>query len=212
MAGLWALRIDPADMPDPQYDPPAAAGVISAATVLAGGCFWCTEAVFKELDGVAAVRSGYAGGSAETANYDAVCSGATDHAEVIEVQYNPTRTSFGQLLKILFSVAHDPTQINRQGNDRGRQYRSAVFYADEQQYEVTKRYIAQLEAAKLYSAPIKTALEPLTKFYVAETYHQNFAARNPRQGYVMAVAKPKVAALRESFGAKLKSAAKIAPD
>lgn len=211
MAGFWALRIDPADMPDPQYDPPAAAGVTNAKAVLAGGCFWCTEAVFKELDGVKGVRSGYSGGTPETANYDAVCSGATDHAEAIEIEYDPARASFGQLLKIFFSVAHDPTQMNRQGNDRGRQYRSAVFFADEQQKEVTKRYIAQLEAAKVYSAPIKTALEPLTGFFVAEAYHQDFVARNPRQGYVMAVAKPKVAALRESFGEKLKGAAKAAP-
>ncbi len=207
MAGFWALRIEPADMPDPKYDPAQAEGVITARAVLAGGCFWCTEAVFKELDGVSAVRSGYAGGTRETANYDAVCSGSTDHAEAIEVTYDPRKTSFGQLLKIFLSVAHDPTQMNRQGNDRGRQYRSAVFYADDNQREVTKRYIAQLEAAKVYSAPVKTTLEPLNEFFVAEAYHQDFAARNPRQGYVMAVARPKVEALRESFGAKLKRSA-----
>ena len=207
MAGFWALRIEPADMPDPKYDPAPAEGVTTARAVLAGGCFWCTEAVFKELDGVSAVRSGYAGGTRETANYDAVCSGSTDHAEAIEVTYDPRKTSFGQLLKIFLSVAHDPTQMNRQGNDRGRQYRSAVFYADDNQREVTKRYIAQLEAAKVYSAPVKTTLEPLNEFFVAEAYHQDFAARNPRQGYVMAVARPKVEALRESFGAKLKRSA-----
>ena len=207
MAGFWALRIDPTDMPDPKYDSPPAEGVATAKAVLAGGCFWCTEAVFKELDGVSAVRSGYVGGTRETANYDAVCSGGTDHAEAIEVTFDPRKTSFGQLLKIFFSVAHDPTQMNRQGNDRGRQYRSAVFYADENQRETTKRYIAQLEAAKVYSAPVKTTLEPLQEFFVAEAYHQDFAARNPRQGYVMAVARPKVEALRESFGEKLKRSA-----
>ena len=207
MAGIWALRIDPADMPDPKYDPAPADGVPPAKAVLAGGCFWCTEAVFKELDGVSALLSGYAGGTRETANYDAVCSGATDHAEAIEITYDPRKTSFGQLLKIFFSVAHDPTQMNRQGNDRGRQYRSAVFYGDDNQREVTKRYIAQLEAAKAYSAPIKTTLEPLKEFFVAEAYHQDFAARNPRQSYVMAVARPKVEALRESFGEKLKRSA-----
>lgn len=207
MAGFWALRIDPADMPDPKYDPAPAEGVAAAKAVLAGGCFWCTEAVFKELDGVSAVRSGYAGGTRETANYDAVCGGGTDHAEAIEITFDPRKTSFGQLLKIFFSVAHDPTQMNRQGNDRGRQYRSAVFTADENQRETTKRYIAQLEAAKAYSAPIKTTLEPLQEFFVAEAYHQDFAARNPRQGYVMAVARPKVEALRESFNAKLKRSA-----
>jgi peptide-methionine (S)-S-oxide reductase len=207
VAGFWALRIDPADMPDPKYDPAPAADVAIAGAVLAGGCFWCTEAVFKELDGVSAVRSGYAGGTRATANYDAVCSGTTDHAEAIEITYDARKTSFGQLLRIFFSVAHDPTQMNRQGNDRGRQYRSAVFFADELQRDVTRRYIDQLEAAKVYSAPIKTTLEPLTEFFVAEAYHQDFVARNPRQGYVMAVAKPKVAALRESFGAKLKRSA-----
>ena len=208
MAGFWALRIDPADLPDPARDPAAREGVTKARTVLAGGCFWCTEAVFTELDGVTSVRSGYAGGTVETATYEAVCSGATDHAEVIEVEFDPRRTSFGQILKIFFSVAHDPTQMNRQGNDRGRQYRSAVFYADEAQRATTKAYIDQLEQAKVYSAPIKTAIEPLKEFFVAEAYHQDFAARNPRQSYVVAVAKPKVDALRENFAGKLRRAAR----
>ena len=204
MVGFWALRIDPAEFPDPEHDPAPAPGAATASAVIAGGCFWCTEAVFKELDGVTAVRSGYAGGTRETANYDAVCTGATDHAEAIQIDYDPHRTSYGQILKIFFSIAHDPTQMNRQGNDRGRQYRSAVFYADDTQQAATKAYIDQLERAKVYSAPIKTTVEPLKEFFVAEAYHQDFAARNPRQGYVMAVAKPKVMALREAFADKLK--------
>lgn len=204
MVGFWALRIDPAEFPDPVNDPAPAPGATAASAVIAGGCFWCTEAVFKELDGVTAVRSGYAGGTRETANYDAVCTGATDHAEAIQIDYDPHRTSYGQILKIFFSIAHDPTQMNRQGNDRGRQYRSAVFYADDTQRATTRAYIDQLERAKVHSAPIKTTLEPLKEFFVAEAYHQDFAARNPRQGYVMAVAKPKVMALRESFADKLK--------
>ena len=202
MAG--ALRIDPFQFPDPERDPPATDAATDAAAVLAGGCFWCTEAVFKELEGVSSVTSGYAGGTPETANYEAVCSGTTDHAEAIEIRYDPRRTSFGQILKIFFSIAHDPTQMNRQGNDHGRQYRSAIFAADDTQRATAKAYIEQLERAKVYSAPIKTTLEPLTKFYGAEAYHQDFAARNPRQGYVMAVAKPKVEALRENFADKLK--------
>ena len=200
MAG--ALRIDPFEFPDPEKDPPSEA--TEAVAVLAGGCFWCTEAVFKELDGVRSVRAGYAGGTPETANYDAVCSGTTDHAEAIEIRYDPRKTSFGQILKIFFSIAHDPTQMNRQGHDRGRQYRSAVFFADEAQRATTKAYVEQLERAKVYSMPIKTTLEPLATFFAAEAYHQDFAARNPRQGYVMAVARPKVAALREQFPDKLK--------
>ncbi len=204
MVGFWALRIDPAEFPDPAHDPAPAPGATTASAVIAGGCFWCTEAVFKELDGVTAVRSGYAGGTRETANYDAVCTGATDHAEAIQIDYDPHRTSYGQILKIFFSIAHDPTQMNRQGNDRGRQYRSAVFYADDTQRATARAYIDQLERAKVYSAPIKTTLEPLKEFFVAEAYHQDFAARNPRQGYVMAVAKPKVMALREAFADKLK--------
>ena len=197
------LRIDPFEFPDPDKDPPSDAS--EAVAVLAGGCFWCTEAVFKELDGVSSVRSGYAGGTPETANYDAVCSGTTDHAEAIEIKFDPRRTSFGQILKIFFSIAHDPTQMNRQGNDRGRQYRSAVFFTDETQRATTKAYIEQIERAKLYSAPIKTTLELLVTFYAAEAYHQDFAARNPRQGYVQAVARPKVVALREQFPDKLKT-------
>lgn len=205
MAGHGALRIDPFQFPDPVKDPGLPEAITDARAVLGGGCFWCTEAVFQELDGVQSVRSGYAGGSQETANYDAVCSGTTDHAEVIEVRYDPRRTSFGQILKIFFSIAHDPTQMNRQGNDRGRQYRSAVFFADPEQRATATAYIEQLERAKVFSAPIKTTLEPLTDFFEAEAYHQAFAARNPRQGYVMEVAKPKVAALRENFADKLKA-------
>jgi peptide-methionine (S)-S-oxide reductase len=204
MAIFWALRVDASDFPDPELDPPAAAGGQPQAAVLAGGCFWCTEAVFKELHGLLSVRPGYAGGTAETANYDAVCSGTTNHAEAIEVRYDPTRISFGQILKVFFSVAHDPTQLNRQGNDRGRQYRSAVFCGDGGQRKVAAAYIRQLERDGVYSAPVRTTLEQMETFFEAEAHHQDYAARNPAQPYVMHVSKPKVDALRAHFRDRLK--------
>ena len=172
--------------------------------VLGGGCFWCTEAVFVKLEGVTEVVSGYAGGTPDTANYEAVCSGMTDHAEVIKVTFDPAKISYGQILKVFFAVAHDPTQLNRQGNDMGRQYRSAVFYANEDQKRVAANYIKQLEEAKAYSEPIVTTIEPLDAFYKAELYHQSFVARNPAQPYVAAVAIPKVRKLEKSFAGQLK--------
>lgn len=172
--------------------------------VLAGGCFWCTEAVLMPLDGVAAVVSGYIGGSAATANYDAVCSGTTGHAEAIRVTFAPDVITFGQLLRVFFAVAHDPTQVNRQGNDRGTQYRSAIFPVDAEQRAVAEAYIAQLDAAGVFTAKIATTIEDGHEFYAAEAYHQNFAARNPAQPYVAAVAAPKVAKLHKYFGDQLK--------
>lgn len=202
-AARSGLLIDPEAFPDPALDMPATEAT-EAVVVLAGGCFWCTEAVFKELDGVTSVRSGYAGGTAETADYRTVCGGRTDHAEAIEVRYDPRRASFGQILKIFFSVAHDPTELDRQGNDRGRQYRSAIFHADADQKRVAQAYIAQLEKARVFGGPIVTTLEPLAAFYEAEEVHQDFAARNPYQPYVTYVAQPKVAKLRAHFADKLK--------
>jgi len=197
-------RFNPKDFPDPDYDTPLQAAPGRSLAVLAGGCFWCVEAVYRELDGVLAVVSGYSGGSAETADYKAVCTGSTEHAEVVQIAYDPSRLSFGRLLKIFFSVAHDPTQLNRQGNDIGTQYRSAVFYADEEQKRVTERYIQQLDAAKLYGRPIVTRLEPLQQFFEAENYHQNYAELHPDQPYIAAVALPKVGKLRQYFGESLK--------
>ncbi len=187
--------------PDPQQDLPQTG---EQTLVLGGGCFWCTEAVYLALDGVLEVVSGYAGGSADTANYEAVCSGSTDHAEVIRIRYDADRISLGQLLKVFFSVAHDPTQLNRQGNDRGRQYRSAVFYHDEKEAEIIKAYIQQLDQSALFSDPIVTTIEPLTLFYPAEAYHQNYAARNPLQPYIMFAASPKVSKLEKTYPDKLK--------
>ncbi len=170
-----------------------------AFAVFAGGCFWCTEAVFEQLAGVSAVVSGYAGGKSDDAVYEKVSAGTTDHAEVIRVTYDPAVITYGQLLKVFFTVAHDPTQLNRQGPDRGRQYRSAIFYQDEQEKAVASAYIAQLTEAKVYSSPIVTTLEPLETFYPAEAYHQDYALQNPDNGYVRYNALPKVEKVRAKF-------------
>jgi len=197
----------PADQfPDPALDIPPDPTATPQSVVLGGGCFWCTEAVFVKLDGVMSVTSGYAGGTAGTADYQSVCSGTTDHAEVIRVRFDSSRISFGQILKVFFAVAHDPTHLNRQGNDIGRQYRSAVFYAGERQRDVAAAYLQQLKDAKVFESPIVTTLEPLEQFFDAEDYHQNFAARNPAQPYVAAVAMPKVRKLEKAFSDRLKKA------
>lgn len=198
--------LTPDEFPDPILDlnPGPDAGPQTA--VLAGGCFWCTEAVFQEVDGVLDVTSGYAGGSADTADYHTVCSGMSGHAEAISVRYDPARVSYGQLLKLFFSVAHDPTQLNRQGADQGTQYRSAVFYQNEEEKRVAEAYIRQLNEAGAYDQPIVTTLEPLPAFYEAEGYHQDYASRNPMQPYVLFTSAPKVSKLRKHFPDRLKRA------
>lgn len=200
-----ACRIPPRQFPDPIVDTALTATPIEKVAVLAGGCFWCTEAVFQQLRGVLSVTSGYSGGSAQTANYRAVCGGDTDHAEAIEIRYDASQCTFGHLLKIFFSIAHDPTQLDGQGADIGTQYRSAIFYADEEQKRVSEAYIQQLDSAKVFGNPIVTTLEPLETFYPAEDYHQNYATLNPRQPYIAGVAAPKVSKLRENFSDRLKS-------
>ena len=194
-----ALAVERSRFPDPAFDP-SATGAAEQRAVLAGGCFWCTEAVFRELNGVIDVVSGYSGGTAASADYDSVCGGDTDHAEAIAIRFDPARLSFGALLKVFFAVAHDPTQVDRQGNDRGRQYRSAIFYTDESQREVAEAYIRQLNDAKVFTAPIATQVVPLETFYDAESYHQNYAASHPAQPYIAAVAAPKVEKLHKQFG------------
>lgn len=199
-----SLTVAPDRFPDPQHDLNAHDGGPQAA-VLAGGCFWCVEAVLRELDGVLEVTSGYAGGRAEDADYRTVCGGRSGHAEAVQVRFDPRRLSYGQLLKVFFAVAHDPTQRNRQGNDVGTQYRSAIFPADAAQRQVAEDYICQLDGAGVFAAPIVTAIEPLTAFHVAETDHQNYASRNPQQPYIAAVSTPKVEKLRHYFGDRLAS-------
>lgn len=198
-----SLAIHPDRFPDPVEDVPTDQDVGRA--VLAGGCFWCVEAVYQPLDGVESVVSGYAGGDAASANYEAVCSGRTGHAEVVEVRYDPRRISFGALLKLFFAVAHDPTQKDRQGNDRGPQYRSAIFPVDEAQRKVAEDYIQQLNNAGAFTAPIVTTLEPGHPFHPAEDYHQDFARRNPNQPYITHVAKPKLEKLHAAFPELLKT-------
>jgi peptide-methionine (S)-S-oxide reductase len=198
------LKIDPWSFPDPEPVPDG--GDAGNTLVLAGGCFWCTEAVYAQLDGVLSVRPGYAGGSAATANYDDVCTGRTGHAEAIEIVFDPARVALGQILKIFFSIAHDPTQLNRQGADVGTQYRSAIFYANDAQRQIAERYLAQIEAARIFDAPLATTLEPLVAFHPAEAYHHDYAARNPQQPYIRAVATPKVEKLRKVHGDLLKDA------
>ena len=198
-----SLAIHPDRFPDPVEDVPTDQD--AGRAVLAGGCFWCVEAVYQPLDGVQSVVSGYAGGDADSANYEAVCSGRTGHAEVVEVRYDPRRISFGALLKLFFAVAHDPTQKDRQGNDRGPQYRSAIFPVDEAQRKVAEDYIQQLNNAGAFTAPIVTTLEPGHPFHPAEDYHQDFARRNPNQPYITHVAKPKLEKLHAAFPDMLKT-------
>ncbi len=197
-----------ADLPAPNEDLPAPApsgsddGQTQQKAVFAAGCFWCVETVFEHLEGVSAVVSGYAGGSAETANYEQVSAGRTAHAEVVEVTYDPASISYGQLLRVFFAT-HDPTTKDRQGPDWGAQYRSAIFYADADQERVARAYIDQLNEAKVFDAPIVTTLESLGAtggFFPAEPYHQDFVARNPRHPYVQAWVPAKYEKLTRQFG------------
>ena len=194
--------VSPEQFPDPAKDAAASDG--DGVAVLAGGCFWCVEAVYLQLDGVRSVKSGYSGGSAETADYETVCSGRTDHAEAVEIRYDAAKLTFGKLLKVFFSIAHDPTTRDRQGADVGRQYRSAIFYRDDEQKGIADAYIAQLDAAKVFDRPIVTEVVPLERFYEAETYHQNYAARNPGQPYIVFNALPKVKKVRTHYADQLR--------
>jgi len=190
---------DPSNSTDETETTDMAEGELKTA-VLAGGCFWCTEAVFEPLDGVHDVVSGYAGGSADTADYRKVAAGRTDHAEAIQITYDPAKISYEKLLEIFFTIAHDPTQLNRQGPDTGKQYRSAVFYADDEEKQIAENYIRQLEQRGVYDDPIVTTLEPLDQFYVAEDYHQDYARLNPSQPYIRFNAQPKVEKLKNKYG------------
>ena len=198
----------PADFPAPPAE--QAEGVEQldddgdAVAVLAGGCFWCTEAVFERLDGVKTVVSGYAGGTEADANYQAVSNGLTKHAEAIEIVYDPSKIRYVDLLEVFFAVAHNPTHVNRQGNDRGPQYRSAVFYANEGQKAAAEAYIARINESGVYPDPVATKMEPLTAFYEAEAYHQDYSANNPNNPYVRGVGQPKVDKLEKVYPEKLK--------
>jgi peptide-methionine (S)-S-oxide reductase len=188
-----------APLPDPAVDMDRSAAKGAQTAVLAGGCFWCTEAVFEHVMGVEKVVSGYAGGDAASARYDVVSAGRTNHAESIEITFDPTKITYGQLLKVFFSVAHDPTQKNRQGPDYGKQYRSAIFYKNAEQKRIAEAYIAQLGQAKVFGHPIVTEVTELQAFYPAEEYHQDFVKRNPHHPYVMVNALPKLDKLKKQF-------------
>jgi peptide-methionine (S)-S-oxide reductase len=185
--------------PDPAIDIPAPLTQGKQTAVLAGGCFWGVQAVFEHLKGVTDVVSGFAGGDKSTAHYETVSTGKTGHAESVKITYDPSQITFGQLLKVYFSVAHDPTQLNRQGPDTGTQYRSAIFYINEDQKRVAEAYIKQLEDAKVFSRPIVTQVVPLRAFYAAESYHQHYLDRNPNNPYIVYNDLPKLAHLKKQY-------------
>ena len=170
---------------------------------LAGGCFWCLEAVFDELNGVESVESGYSGGHVQNPSYAQVCDGDTGHAEVVRVTFDPQMLSYKDLLTVFFTI-HDPTTLNRQGNDAGTQYRSAIFYRDEEQKKVAEQVIREINAAKLWEDPIVTEVTPFESFYMAEDYHQEYFKNNPFQGYCRVIIAPKVAKFRHKFSERLK--------
>lgn len=190
-----------AKMPIPvaKVDQPAASTSGKETAVFAGGCFWGTQAVFERVKGVIHTTAGYAGGSAATATYDQVTTETTGHAESVEVIYDPSKITYGQLLRIFFSVAHDPTQLNRQGNDVGASYRSAIFYSNDEQKRIANAYISQLDDAKVFSGKIVTDVTPLKGFYRAEDYHQDYALHNPGNPYIQVCDRPKIEALKQQF-------------
>ena len=185
-------------VPNPTVDAKLAAGSPQTA-VIAGGCFWGIQAVFQHVKGVINATSGYSGGEAKTAEYERVSEGDTGHAESVKITYDPSQITYGQLLRVLFSVAHDPTELNRQGPDTGSQYRSSIFYANDEQKRIAEAYIAQLDSAKVFPRKIVTQVVPLKAFYPAEAYHQNYAALHPDNPYIVYNDAPKVAHLQQEF-------------
>ncbi|HVW77548.1 MAG TPA: peptide-methionine (S)-S-oxide reductase MsrA [Alloacidobacterium sp.] len=199
IAGLATYGQTKTPVPAAQSDVPLAAKSGKATAVFAGGCFWGTQAVFERVKGVVDTTAGYSGGSAATAHYRDVTTETTGHAESVRVVYDPSKITYGQLLRIFFSVAHDPTQLNRQGNDVGPSYRSVIFYADEDQHRIAAAYIKQLDAAHVFARPIVTQVVPLKAFYPGEDYHQDYALKNPDNPYIEVCDRPKIAALKQQF-------------
>jgi len=198
LAGLvYTCVLGAATLPAPALDPPDAGH--QAVAVFSGGCFWGVDAVFKHVGGVQKVVSGYAGGKQATAQYETVSTGRTGHAESVQVTFDPTRISYGKLLQVFFGVAHDPTQLNRQGPDEGTQYRSAIFYANDEQKRVAETYIRQLDEAHSFKHKIVTQVTPLTGFYAAEGYHQNYLALHMDEPYIMYNDLPKLDHLKKEF-------------
>lgn len=199
LLGCTAKAAPKTPIPPAQVDVALSANSSRQTAVFAGGCFWGTQAVFERVKGVISTTAGYSGGSAATATYDQVTTETTGHAESVEVVYDPSRLTYGQLLRIFFSVAHDPTQLNRQGPDEGTSYRSAIFYSTPDQKRIADAYIAQLNAAKVFSGPIVTQVVPLKGFYRAEDYHQDYALKNPNNPYIQVCDRPKIDALKQQF-------------
>jgi peptide-methionine (S)-S-oxide reductase len=201
VAGLSA-RAEGAEIspiPAPASDVPLQQSPGQETAVFAGGCFWGTQSVFERVKGVVSTTVGYSGGSADTATYEQVSSESTGHAESVKVVYDPSKITYGQLLRIFFSVAHDPTQVNQQGSDRGSSYRSVIFYSSDEQRDLSNAYIKQLDAAHAFSRPIVTEVVPLKGFYNAEPYHQHYADQNPDNPYIQICSRPKVEALKQQF-------------
>lgn len=192
------FAVDRGTFPVPKVDAAKTPGKLQTA-VFAGGCFWGTQSVFERVKGVKKTVVGYAGGKASTATYDQVTTETTGHAESVEVQYDPAVITYGQLLRIFFSVAHDPTQLNRQGPDMGTSYRSAIFFMTPEQQQIAQAYIAQLDAAHIFKAKIVTEVTPLKGFYRAEDYHQDYALKNPNNPYILVCDRPKISALKKEY-------------
>ena len=197
LAALPACAKPP--IPPPATDAALAQQPGKQTAVFAGGCFWGVQSVFQRVKGVVATTAGYSGGSAATATYDQVTTETTGHAESVKVIYDPSRITYGRLLRVFFSVVHDPTELNRQGNDVGTSYRSAIFYVNDEQMRLAKAYIAQLDQQKVFSGPIVTEVTPLKAFYRAEDYHQDYAYYNPNNPYIQVCDRPKVDALKQQF-------------
>ena len=199
MAISSAMSAKAVSLPDPDLDDRLADAPGQISAVIAGGCFWGIEEVYQHVRGVVSAVSGYSGGPAKSAKYDLVSTGSTGHAESVKVVYDPSKVSYGQLLKVFFSVAHDPTQRGGQGPDRGPQYRSVIFFSGPRQQEIARTYIAQLTTVHVFEDSITTQVVPLEAFYQAETYHQDYAQNNPTQGYIIFNDKPKVDNLKKLF-------------
>jgi peptide-methionine (S)-S-oxide reductase len=202
LAGAVACRAGngaSAAVPAPAVDQPKAATAGKQTAVVAGGCFWGIQAVFQHVKGVVSATSGYAGGSAKNPDYETVSGGRSGHAESVQIVYDPSKVSYGELLRVFFSVALDPTEVNRQGPDEGTQYRSVIFYGNDEQKKIAEAYIAQLDQAKVFRGKIATQVTPLQAFYAAEGYHQNYATVHPNDPYIVYNDAPKVANLRKEF-------------
>src|ERR1700724_713146 len=199
LAGVAAFSAGHGPLPGPVVDAPMSASPGQQAAVFAGGCFWGVQAVFQHVKGVISATSGYSGGDAKTAEYETVSTGRTGHAESVKVVYDPSQVTYGELLRVFFSVVHDPTELNRQGPDSGTQYRSVIFYGDDEQKKIAEAYIAQLDQAGAFKRKIVTQVVVLKAFYPAEAYHQEYATRHPNQPYIAFNDAPKVENLKKSF-------------